>query len=431
MRPPLPSLASVLPLLLAGSVCSLSAPPAWAADVVREGSGQRRESLNKMELQPFPGEAWGKLSKWAGGDAVTGASVSGKPVLVCTWASWYPTSVNALPVAQQMFERYGKDGLIVVGVHSADGWEEAAQAVKDRGVTFPIAVDAEGSFRKTLLVDQDPDFYIIDRAGQLRFADVETSSVPEACATVVGETAAAAADVPKKLASDREQARMAAARTGQIRDNVAMRDLPELPFPAPSAEAYKAVTWPKLELGESGYGQGPQEPPVIKLADNSYFFPSKPAMSGRAQVLYFWHPSLRPSYDRVMDKMDQLQRERGRDLAVIGVLSQFQQNSYNPNPNPEEADPEKVKKRVEGFRDLAKHQSLTMDLSGGTLSQVAGQQGQATAPYAAVLSSDGTLRWRGDPRSPGFIGAVDYVISHDPGVKARRAAEDQYIKSRK
>src|SRR5437899_5198040 len=91
--------------------------------IVREGEGQHRRDCDKMELKPFPADAWSKLSEWTNGPALTPGAASGKVVLIVTWADWYQPSVRALGLAKRLSEKYAKDGLIVVAAHDAQGWK--------------------------------------------------------------------------------------------------------------------------------------------------------------------------------------------------------------------------------------------------------------------------------------------------------------------
>src|SRR5690606_34092120 len=147
---------------------------ALAQNVVREGAGTRRQQLDDMELKPFPAEAWGHLSQWTGEPVQPGA---GEPALIVTFASWYAPSMTGVSIAQRMPERDAEQGLKAVAGHDSRGYEDAAEVLEQRKITIPVALDAEGKFRQALKVDQDPDFYIIDRAGRLRYADIDTRSV--------------------------------------------------------------------------------------------------------------------------------------------------------------------------------------------------------------------------------------------------------------
>jgi hypothetical protein len=45
-------------------------------------------------------------------------------------------------------------------------------------------------------------------------------------------------------------------------------------------------------------------------------------------------------------------------------------------------------------------------------------------PFAVVLSTDGKIRWQGNPLSPDFRKTVESIIAVDPGVAVRRKADD-------
>ncbi len=72
----------------------------------------------------------------------------GHPVLVEFWDFCRPNSIRTLPYVKAWHERYERDGLRVVGVHSA-GFEpslapDAVEAAVQRlGVRYPVVVDAE------------------------------------------------------------------------------------------------------------------------------------------------------------------------------------------------------------------------------------------------------------------------------------------------
>lgn len=427
----------VIPFVVAGaSVWGVLSGPA-GAQVVREGTGERRSALNAMELAPFPGELWSKLSGLTGGgggEAIAAGATTGSVVLICTWSSWYPASLQSLTMGQRLADRYAEQGLVVVGVHHKEGWDEAAKTIEARKTTFLQAHDAEGAFRAGLKVDQDPDFYLIDRAGQLRYADIETGSVEGAVAGLIAETAEAAADVPTTLAKGRELAQAEARKTGQIRGGVQLRELPEVEFTPPTPEQYGAasVVWPKRQVEENSFSSGlPPEPQVIKLPEEGWY-PSKPATSGRATVLYVWTPFIRQSYD-LMPSMDLLQQQKGRDLTVVGVgvlpPNFMQGGALTPEL-------EKLIKDMSpvGLRDFMQGRvlshSLLPDPAGALVTD--GTSGAVqTFPFAVVMSSDNTVRWKGDPRRPAFKAAVDQVIRYDPGVQARREAEASYLRSAK
>ncbi|GIK19529.1 MAG: hypothetical protein AMXMBFR77_18460 [Phycisphaerales bacterium] len=420
-------------LLLAAAVLAF---PALGQDgVIRESTGERLARLTKMELVPFDGANWKLLSSWTNGDALTSEGTNGKVVVIMTWAGWNPVAARALPMAKRLHDNYESEGLIVVGVHHGTGWEEGLKAAERAGIKFLLAHDAENKFREALLVDQDPDFYVIDRAGQLRYADIVTESVETAIRATLGETVEEAAGIRGRLADEVQRRDAEARRTEAIRSQIDLRTLPEVPFMPPSKAAYEATTWPTPPKDDQNRGQQqPQEPPLLVLPKEGYH-PAPPATAGRAVVVYFWHPNERDSYS-IMNEMDRLQRQLGRDLVVVGALVPLQgQNQGWQQQQDNRNDPAVLSARMTQFRNARQlDHALLLDIAGVSVASVPNRQGYGTTtvpvPYAVLASSDGLVRYWGNPVSPAFRSALDRVIRDDPGIAARRRAEAEYIRSK-
>ncbi|MCW5776254.1 MAG: TlpA family protein disulfide reductase [Phycisphaeraceae bacterium] len=421
-------------LLLTAVVLSV---PAFGQDgVIRESTGERLQRLTKMELSPFDGANWNLLSSWTNGDALTSEATNGKVVVIMTWAGWNPVASRALPMAKRLHDNYEAEGLILVGVHHGTGWEEGLKAAERAGIKFLLAHDAENKFREALLVDQDPDFYVIDRAGQLRYADIVTESVETAVRVTLGETVDQAAGIRGRLAEDAQRREAEARRTEAIRSQIDLRTLPEVPFMPPSKAAYEATTWPTPPRDDQNRGQQqPQEPPILMLPNTGYH-PAPPATAGRAVVVYFWNPNDRDSYS-VMGEMDRLQRQMGRDLVVVGALVPIQdENRGWQQQQDTKNDPAVLTTRMTQFRNARQlDHALLLDLAGVSLASMPSRQGYGAAvrfptPYAVLASSDGLVRFWGNPVSPAFRSALDRVIRDDPGIAARRRAEAEYIRTK-
>ena len=419
--------------LLAASVLI---SPSMAVEPVREGTGARRAQLNKMELQPFDFGELTSLEEWVG-EPVGESDIGGKVVLVVTWASWYPVSVRALPAAQSLAKRYGDQGLVVVGVHHPDGWDEAEKLVEQRRITFPVAYDQDGSFREALLVDQDPDYYIIDRAGQLRYADVDAWSVEAAVKELLGESSDHAGSLKDRMAEAKRQADVEFSKTGGINEQADLSKLPPLPFAPPSPEAYEDAKWPKEPKDENNrYRQDTGPRKAVLPPPTETWAPAFPNLNGKAVVVYYWHPASWRS-TRQSDMMDLLQRRYMRDVQVIGVLTAIPEDTSNRDPDAQSRnDPEELNSR---FNRLVKSQefvhAMTIDLSRNSYNSVnpEGQQGNrglVAVPYAGVISSDGVVRWWGYPGTSAFDAAIEQVIKVDPGIKARQKAEEAYLKAK-
>jgi hypothetical protein len=419
-----------------------------AAPVVnRDSTGARRAELDKMELKDFPADAWAKLTGWTNpsGEAaepVSASTYDGRPVLIFTWASWHPASQRALASAQQLADKYSAQGLLVVGIHHPTGFDKSADLLKSRNITFLQAHDATGDFRKALKIDHEPDFYIIDRAGRLRYAAVSSASLDAACSELAKETREQASDLPRILRERADQEAAAKGRFTDINQGIALSKLPEVPpgYVAPGEDAYQKVTWPKMnrelgkELGMIDQQTNKQKEPALNFTPEGYY-PAEPNKSGRATVIYFWHAEEHRSFNPVMQKMDILQQQYPRDLVVIGAMvplsaldPSFQQQSGN-----KEEDQEKLMKKYQTFlKSRTFHHTLAADLTGSSVMSINGAQGgvqKFPLPGAMVVSSDGVIRWVGWSDTSDFKYAIDTVLANDPAVLARRAADRKFIET--
>jgi hypothetical protein len=352
-------------------------------------------------------------------------------VLILTWTDYVPASKRALAMAKGLSERFAKDGLVVVGAHGKDEWAAAAKPGAGEGATWLLAHDAKGEFRSYLESDADPDFYIIDRAGQLRFADIANESVASAVEMVVKESAEEAGGVNAKLAAEAAAREAELRRTRAQRGAVDLTKLPEVDFEMPSDEAFSAKwMWPPVPKDQNNaLGGDPSLPVKMPLPDTG-FFPARPNLKGRVVLLYFWSMDMHESY-KDMVRFDLLQKQAGRNLAVVGVMSPLTQQSQDGSAPVET--PEALERRVRSFLLARKLEHALMADLGGTLMQAVGLTNSATDrrwPQVAVVSSDGTLRSWGWFDDPAVQAAFDTVLRNDPGAAARRKAEEAYLKAR-
>lgn len=429
-------------LSIAAISLSLLVSSAPAADVVREATGQLRADMDQMELTVFPAANWTKLGAWANGAAVTPASIEGKVVLIASWASWHPASLRAIPIVQNAAAKYGDQGLVVVGVHHAQGWDEAEATAKARGLTFPIAHDTSGDFRKALKIPHDPMFFFIDRAGHLRYAAVSSGSIDEACAELVKETKEQAGDLPRIRREREEALAKARGKTSDITMAIDLSTLPPVPpgYLPPQAPAYRNIAWPKLD-NELGKKWGLIDQQTNKFAERKIafspvnYYPAKPETQGRAIVIYIWHPDLPETYSKAMAQMDLLQQNYQRDLAVIGAA--IPMRSIMPNrqaqPGEEEESVTKLGSKYANFIASRRYKhALALDAAGTSYASLAGQNGAEAFPLpgAMVISSDGVIRWIGWSNGSDFKYAIETIVAVDPAIQARRAADRAFIEAR-
>jgi len=64
-----------------------------------------------------------------------------------------------------------------------------ADFVREQGIAYPVAIDRGAATTRAYAVDSYPDYYLIDRAGNLRFADLANAELERAIEHLLAEPA--------------------------------------------------------------------------------------------------------------------------------------------------------------------------------------------------------------------------------------------------
>ncbi|WP_266169562.1 cytochrome c biogenesis protein DipZ [Dyella subtropica] len=110
---------------------------------------------------------------WLNTPPLTMQSLHGKVVLVDFWTYSCINCIRALPYVRAWADKYKDHGLIVLGVHAPEfAFEKdlgnVTKAVKDLGVTYPVALDNDYAIWKGFHNEYWPAHYFIDPKGQIR-----------------------------------------------------------------------------------------------------------------------------------------------------------------------------------------------------------------------------------------------------------------------
>ncbi|MCB9880525.1 MAG: TlpA family protein disulfide reductase [Planctomycetes bacterium] len=92
-----------------------------------------------------------------------------------------------MPELQTLYRRLQGQGLALIAVHTKSASERMAAWMKDNDISVPVCIDSEGTTVQTYGVDSYPDYYVIDRSGKLRVADLANADVERTVTALLAE----------------------------------------------------------------------------------------------------------------------------------------------------------------------------------------------------------------------------------------------------
>ncbi|CAM3899604.1 cytochrome c biogenesis protein DipZ [Paracidovorax anthurii] len=152
------------------------APDAGPA-MMATGSAMRMAGPGGAGAAPLPDEgkapALDGATQWLNSAPLTAGQLRGKVVLVDFWTYSCINCLRALPYVKAWEQKYRDQGLVVVGVHAPEFAFErdignVTRAMKDLGITYPVAVDNQYAIWRAFRNQYWPAHYLIDAQGRLR-----------------------------------------------------------------------------------------------------------------------------------------------------------------------------------------------------------------------------------------------------------------------
>ncbi|RZT09652.1 Cytochrome c biogenesis protein CcdA [Duganella sp. CF402] len=152
-----------------GAMMSRTAMAAGPAMMARRAMAQAADTLPvEGKLPSLDGAV-----QWLNSAPLTAEQLKGKVVLVDFWTYSCINCLRSLPYTKAWAEKYRDQGLVVIGVHAPEfaferDLNNVRKAVKDQGITFPVAVDNNYAIWRAFNNQYWPAHYFIDAKGQIR-----------------------------------------------------------------------------------------------------------------------------------------------------------------------------------------------------------------------------------------------------------------------
>ncbi len=156
------------PLTPAPSVAVATPSPSPAPTATGSASPEASRSPS-----PFPlvGQASPPLvAPGLDGSSIDLAAYRGKPVWLVFGGTYCPPCRDEYPLMNGFAARYAEAGLVVLAVHVKEGADAVEPFVEELGVTFPVALDEDGSRAATWDAVALPVHYWIDAEGVIQEA---------------------------------------------------------------------------------------------------------------------------------------------------------------------------------------------------------------------------------------------------------------------
>lgn len=139
------------------------------------------------------------ITKWLNtpdGKALTLEELKGKVVLIDFWTYTCINCIRTLPHVTSWYDKYNKDGFVVIGVHTPEfefekDTQNVEKAIKDYKINYPVAQDNDFATWNAYSNQYWPAEYLIDANGVIRrvhFGEGEYEEMEEAIRLLLKES---------------------------------------------------------------------------------------------------------------------------------------------------------------------------------------------------------------------------------------------------
>lgn len=129
-------------------------------------------NLQKGLMFPYPAPKIDGIDAWINSPPLKISDLKGKVVLIDFWTYSCINCVRTLPFLKAWYEKYNKDGFVIIGVHSPEfefekDLQNVKSAVEQDGIKYPVALDNHYVTWQNFNNAFWPAHYLIDKNGMI------------------------------------------------------------------------------------------------------------------------------------------------------------------------------------------------------------------------------------------------------------------------
>jgi DsbE subfamily thiol:disulfide oxidoreductase len=102
------------------------------------------------------------------GSSLALSELRGKVVVLNFWATWCVPCRDEMPALENVFQKHGSRGLVVVGIDVQESADKVLAFLPEVGVSFPILLDSDTRLATRYRATGLPATFIVDRRGVVR-----------------------------------------------------------------------------------------------------------------------------------------------------------------------------------------------------------------------------------------------------------------------